>query len=179
MSLLLWEAWSYLQVPAVWLGFKRWENRDVSGELIAGTLFGAYIEFATEPLWDYHFYLTIYKDTPPSVPLGWGVMFAAASSLSDKLYRRFVKRELDRSDPRLLVCDVLAGVAVGVPLEAIGHRAGVWDYNYGILGWSWGDLPLTGLPLEALFGYALLMVVAPSFVRNWRERLAVTSWAAS
>lgn len=179
MRLLGWEIWSYAQVPLIWLGFRRWSGRDVSGEMIAGTLFGLYIEFSTEPLWDYHFHLTYYKDTPPSVPLGWGVMFALSCALSETLYRRLVAPLIAADDPRLLLCDALAGVLIGVPLEAVGHHAGVWDYNFRVLGWTWGQMPLTGLPYEALVGYALLMLVAPSFVRRWRDGLASMRWAIS
>lgn len=179
MNLLGWEIWSYAQVPLVWLAFRRWAGRDVSGELLAGALFGAYIEFSTEPLWNYHFRLTVYKDIPLSVPLGWGVMFAQSCALSEFLYRRLLGAAPAHDDPRLLLCDAAAGVLVGVPLEAIGHAAGIWDYNFGVLGWTWGRMPLTGLPYEALAGYAMLMLVAPSFVRRWRDGLAATRWAAA
>lgn len=172
--LALWELWSYAQVPLFWWLFRRLARRDISGELVAGALFGLYIEFATEPLWDYHFAITFYKDIPPSVPLGWGVMFALAAFFSEKLFSRLCPgAPADRADRRLLACDVLAGVLIGVPLETMGRNAGVWDYNMGVLGWDWGEVPGLGLPWEALAGYALLMLVGPSFVRHWRRELSI------
>lgn len=172
--LALWELWSYAQVPLFWWLFRRFLRRDISGELVAGTLFGVYIEFATEPLWDYHFAITFYRDIPPSVPLGWGVMFSLVAFVSEALFCRLRPgARTDRADRRLLACDALAGVLVGVPLEWMGKSAGVWDYNTDVLGWEWGALPGVGLPYEALAGYALLMLIGPSFVRHWRRGLSI------
>lgn len=178
MSLVIWEIWSYLQVPVFWYLFKRHAGRDISGELVAGALFGLFIEFSTEPLWTYHFALTFYKDIPVSVPLGWGVMFSLVLFASERLYLWALDaREIEPADRRVLLCDLAAGVVVGLPLEAVGVHAGVWDYNAGILGWSWGTIPLFDMPYEALAGYALLMLVAPSFVRHWRRALSPVEYA--
>lgn len=173
------EAWGYLMVPVIWYLFRRLAGRDITGELIAGTLFGFYIEFATEPLWDYHFALTYYKDTPLTSPLSWGVLMSVVAFLSEKLYSWSLGREADPSDGRLLLFDVLAGILLGLPVETLGYKAGVWDYNYGVLGWTWGTIPIFRMPYEALVGYALLMLVAPSFVRHWRRGLSPLRWAVS
>jgi hypothetical protein len=171
MSLALWEAWSYAQAPLVWWLFRRFARREVAGQILAGTLMGLYIEFATEPLWDYHFQLAYYKDIPPSVPLGWGVMFALVAFLAERLYVGWTGRPADPEDKRLLILDALAGVVVGVPLEKMGLAAGVWDYRYDLLGWDWGHLPFFGMPYEAVVGYALLMLVGPTYVRRWGRSL--------
>lgn len=174
MSLVLWEAWAYVHVPLVWWAMRRFARREVSGEIAAGTLLGFYIEFATEPLWDYHFAINFYKDAPLAVPLGWGAMFALVTFLSEKLLRRLhPEAPLERADRRMLLCDAAAGFLIGVPLEWIGLRSGVWRYNAEILGWDWGAVPGLGFPYEALLGYILLMLVAPSFVRYWRRELAL------
>ncbi len=52
MKLAILEAWFYLQVPVTWYVFRRFARRNVLGELMAGTIIGCFIEFATEPLWD-------------------------------------------------------------------------------------------------------------------------------
>src|SRR5437016_206357 len=108
MNLLLWEIWSYAQIPVFWLLFRRWAKRDIAGDIVAGTLFGLYIEFSTAPLWTYHFKLTFYKNIPYSVPLGWGFMFALAVFVSEKLYLGLSRRkEVDARDIRILACDVV------------------------------------------------------------------------
>jgi hypothetical protein len=167
VKLLLWEAWSYLQVPLFWWLFRRYAKREVLGDIVAGTLFGLFFECATEPLWDYHFHLTFFKDIPVSVPLGWGVMYAQVCWLSELMYRRVLKAPGIRSgDKRVFLFDVLAGLLIGFPLETIGYRAGIWEYR--ALDWSAGTVPFFGMPWELLFGYALTMMVAPSFVRQWQ-----------
>ena len=86
MDLILLEIFAYVQIPLYWYLFKRFANRNVAGDMLAGTIIGAFNEFVTEPLWDYHFRITIYKDTPLAVVLGWGVMFTLVVFVSEKLY---------------------------------------------------------------------------------------------
>lgn len=170
--MLLWEIWSYAQIPFFWWAFRRFLRRDIKGDIIAGAMIGGFIEFSTEPLWDYHFKFTIYKDIPPSVPLGWGVMLAMVVYVSEKLYCLALgRKDILPHDRRIFIFDVIGGTLVGVPLEAIGLRAGVWSYNYDILHWTWGTVPFLRMPYEALFGYALLMLTAPTFVRYWQKSL--------
>ena len=170
MKLLLWEIWSFIQLPVLWYVFKRLAHRNVAGTMLAGAMIGAFIEFSTEPLWDYHFRLTIYKDIPLGVVLGWGVMFTLVTFVSEKLYCAILKKkELIPFDKRILIFDVMAAVLVGLPLEAIGVKSRLWDYNKHILNWSWGDIPIFNMPYEALVGYALLMLIGPTFVRYWQE----------
>lgn len=168
MSLLLWEAWTYLQLPLLWWLFRRYAGRDVRGDLIAGSLLGIFMEFATEPLWDYHFRLTIYKDVPLSVVTSWGVMYTLVVFVSEKAYfRLFDKTEITPGDKRIFLCDLVCGLLVGVPMEWVGLKTGIWTYRYDRLGWDWGMVPLLGMPWESIFGYALMMLTAPTFVRYW------------
>jgi len=169
MKLILWEIWSYVQVPIyIWL-FKRYANRNVIGDIIAGSMIGCFIEFATEPLWDYHFMFTIYKDIPPSIIIGWGVMFMLVVFLSEKLYCWVLKKKkIIPYDKRIFIFDVVGAVLIGFPLETIGLKAGIWDYRYDLLQWDWGTVPYFNMPYEALVGYALLMLIAPTFVRYWQ-----------
>src|SRR4051812_36519034 len=102
MQLVLWEIWSYAQVPFFIFVFKRFADRDVKGDIIAGSIIGCFIEFATEPLWDYHFKFTVYKDIPPSIILGWGVMFTLVVFLSEKLYTKILgKQRIEPYDKRI------------------------------------------------------------------------------
>lgn len=169
MKLVIWEIWAYVQIPVLWYLFKRYAKRNVSGDMIAGTMIGMFIEFATEPLWDYHFKINIYKDTPLAVVMGWGVMFTLVTFFSEKLYC-FVLRKpsIAPYDKRIFLFDVVAASLIAFPLETIGLKSGIWDYRYDRLGWDWGKIPFFDMPYEALFGYCLLMLVGPTFVRYWQ-----------
>jgi hypothetical protein len=163
------EILSYVIIPVVpWL-FWRFARRNVIGDMIAGAMIGAFNEFATEPLWDYHFRWTIYKDVPLSVVLGWGMMFAIIVFLSEKIYCKALKQAAVRPyDKRIFISDLLAGVAVGLTFEVTGYKAGVWSYNTAVLDWTWGTIPFVNLPVEALVGYSLLTLIGPTFVRYWQ-----------
>lgn len=169
MKLMFFEIWSYAQVPFFWYVFKRFANRNVMGDIIAGTIIGCFIEFATEPLWDYHLKFTLYKDVAPSIPLGWGVMFAIVVWLSEKMYCRILKKDtVAPYDKRIFIFDLIGAAAIALPLETIGLKSGVWDYREDLLQWNWGTIPFIEMPYEALVGYMLLMLVAPTFVRYWQ-----------
>ncbi len=164
------EVWGFIQVPLVWYLFRRFGKRNVTGELIAGTIIGAFIEFATEPLWDYHLKVTVYKDVPLVIVIGWGMMFTLATCLSEWMYKKVTgKTVVDDRDKRLLLLDVVCAVAVALPIEKLGLATGVWTYRYDLLQWDWGKVPFFNMPLEALFGYALLMLIGPSYVRHWQR----------
>ncbi len=167
MKMTILEIFYFLQPPLVWWLFRRFARRNVFGHMLAGVMIGAFNEFATAPLWDYHLKINIYKDTPLAVVLGWGVMFALVVFISEKVYAFVFKKPVELRDPRVLLCDLAAAVVIALPLEAIAMKSGVWDYRYDLLGWDWGTIPLINMPWEALFGYCLLMLVGPSFVRLW------------
>jgi hypothetical protein len=171
MKLIVLEIVLYLQIPLTWYLFRRFARRNVIGEMMAGVMIGAFNEFATEPLWQYHLHITIYKhNTPLAVVLGWGVMFTLVTFISEKLYCAFLKRpHIEGKDKRIFVFDVLAAAMVAFPLETLGIKAGIWSYRYDRLGWDWGTVPFFKMPYEALFGYCLLMLVAPTFVRYWQR----------
>ncbi|MBI4052044.1 MAG: hypothetical protein HY400_06025 [Elusimicrobia bacterium] len=171
MKLILWEIWTYLQVPVIWYLFRRFAQRNVKGEIIAGTLLGIYIEFSTEPLWQYHFQINVYKDIPLSILASWGVMFTLVSFVSEKLYCRLLKKnEIEPYDKRILLFDMLGGgLLVGFPSEIIGIYTGIWEYRYDRLNWDWGNVPFLDMPYESLVAYSLLMLIAPTFVRYWQE----------
>lgn len=165
---MLLEIWSYLQIPVVWYLFKRLAKRNVRGDILAGIIIGIFIEFATEPLWNYHFNFTIYKDVPLGVILGWGVMFTLVTFVSEKLYLGILKRDsIKPYDKRIFLFDLLSAILIALPIETLGVKSGVWDYNYSILNWNWGNIPILNMPYEALVGYCLLMLIAPTFVRYW------------
>jgi hypothetical protein len=170
MKLILLEIYFFAQVPLVWYLFKRFAKRDVLGEMTAGVIIGAFNEFATAPLWAYHFRINIYKTTPLAVVLGWGVLFALVVFASEKLYQFLFKKPLtDIRDKRILLCDVVCAAAIAFPVETLSMRLGIWDYHYELLKWDWGTVPFFNMPYEALFGYCLLMLVGPSFVRLWER----------
>src|SRR5262249_9163170 len=126
------------------------------------------------PLWTYHFHITIYKDVAPSIILGWGVVFTLTLFVSETAYLRCLKkRSIDPSDPRLFVFDVAAACLVAFPMETLGLKSGVWAYNQNVLKWTWGTLPLVHMPYESLVAYALLMLIAPTFIRRWRSAFSL------
>lgn len=171
MSLVAWELWCYVQVPVVWYLFRRFAGRDVTGHMIAGIIMGINIEFLTEPLWDYHFALTVYQDTPPAIVLGWGVMFTLVTCASERLYCLALgRRRIMERDPRLLLFDAAAAILIAFPLETLGLKSGIYTYRLDLLQWDWGAVPLFHMPYEALMGYVLLMLLAPTCARFW-ERL--------
>jgi len=170
MKLILFEVWSYLQIPVAWYAFRKFAKRNVAGAILSGTIVGLCNEFITEPFWNYHFRITIYKDIPLSVPFAWGVMFALVVFLSEKLYCWILRKEsIQPYDKRILLFDVVGAVVIGLPFETIGVKTGVWDYNYELLQWNWGTIPFFHMPYEALVGYILMMLVAPTFVRYWQS----------
>jgi hypothetical protein len=169
MKLILWEIWSYIHLPIIWFLFRKFGKRNVLGSMIAGSIIGCFLEFSTEPLWTYHFRFTIYKDIAPSIVLGWGVLFTLSIAFSEKLYKTILKvRTVRQGDKRIFLFDVVAACLIAFPMETIGLKSGVWDYNYHVLNWNWGVVPFFEMPLEALFGYAMLMLIAPTFIRHWR-----------
>ena len=170
MLLAVMEIWSYAQVPLCWFLFKKLAKRNVLGELIAGTIIGCFWEYSTEALWTYNFNIVVYKDIPPGVPLGWGVIFTLAVFFSEKLYFfLFKENTVKPRDKRIFITDLVTAVAIGLPFEKFGLVTGVWTYNYDILNWSQARIPVFNMPYEVLIGYALLMLIAPTFVRYWQE----------
>lgn len=169
MLLTIMEVWSYVQVPLSWYLFKKFAHRNILGDITAGVIVGCFWEYSTEALWTYNFHFNLYKDIPPGVPLGWGVMFAIAVYISEKMYcMLFKKKEIIQHDKRIFITDMLAAVLIGLPFEKLGLITGVWTYNYEILHWSTARIPVFNMPYEVLIGYALLMLVAPTFVRYWQ-----------
>lgn len=169
-KLVILETWMYLQIPVIWWLFKRYAKKDVSGTMIAGIMIGMFNEFATEPLWDYHLGINIYKDTPLCVVLGWGVMFTLVVFISGWLYRAALKKDkVDPQDKKVFLFDVLAGAAIAFPTETLCLKLGMWDYRFDKLNWNWGTIPFVEMPWEALVGYCLLMLIGPSFVRAWEK----------
>ncbi|MCB4757028.1 MAG: hypothetical protein LHV69_08410 [Elusimicrobia bacterium] len=168
MKFILWEIVSYLTVFAVWLFFRRVLKRNITGDILIGTVFGVFSEFFTEPFVNYHFKLTFYKDVPVVIPIAWGMMFAMTAYVSERLYSFFLKRrKIVAQDKRILVFDVIAGLLVGFFLETVGSQARLWEYNSLAIGWNLGTIPFLNMPVETLIAYALIMLVMPTVVRYW------------
>lgn len=173
LTLILIEILGFIEVPLVWYLFKRYGKRNVMGEMIAGGIFGLFFEVASEPLWDYHMAVTFYRDTPVVAITGWMVMFTLVVVISQKLYCLALhKTSIQPHDKRIFIFDILAGILVGLPLETFGARAGVWTYRTDLLHWNWNSLiPFFDMPYEVIWCYALLMLIAPTFVRYWESSL--------
>lgn len=169
MLLAIMEIWSYAQPLLCWYLFRKYAKRNVLGDIIAGTIIGCFWEYSTEALWTYNFKINIYKDIPIGVPLGWGVLLTCAVFVSEKLYHLFFKLDRIKSnDKRIFITDLIAAVVIGLPFEKLGLATGVWQYNYDVLGWGPARIPIFDMPYEVLVGYALLMLIAPTFVRYWQ-----------
>jgi len=168
VKLALLEAWGFLQVPVVWWLFRRYARRDVTGELTAAAIVGVMWEMATEPLWDYNFRVTFYKDAPVAVVTGWMVMLTLIVFLAEKGYTRLLKKDrIARGDKRIFLFDVAAAALVALPMETAGAKLGVWSYRQDLLQWDWGLIPFFGMPWEIMAGYSLLMLIVPTFIRTW------------
>lgn len=169
MRLILCEAAVYLFVIAAWYLTRRIARRNITGDILAGAFIGFFLEFSTEPVCDYYFRITIYKDLPLVIPFAWGTMFALTVFLSEKLYNLALRRKtILPKDKRIFLSDMLSGVVVGFPLETLGTYLGFWKYNYEAIGWTMGKVPLLNMPYEAVISYALIMLTCPTFVRYWQ-----------
>jgi len=157
-------------VPVMWWLFKRYAKRNVLGEIIAAGIVGIFWEIATEPLWTYHFRITIYRDVPVAVITGWMVMLTLVIFLSEKIYCRLFKTDsLKPRDKRIFLIDIFSAALICLPMETVGAKLGVWTYRQDILRWDWGFIPFFNMPYEILFGYSLIMLIAPTFVRYWER----------
>ena len=170
-TLILIEIFGWIEVPLVWFLFKRYAKRNVLGEMAASCVFGIFFEVVSEPLWDYHMAVTFYRDTPVVAITGWMVMFTLVVVMSEKLYRFALREErIIPYDKRIVLFDILAGIIVCLPLETFGARTGVWTYRTELLKWNWDSLiPVFKVPYEVVWCYALLMLIAPTFVRYWAK----------
>lgn len=171
LKLTLLEVWGlFVQVPLVWYLFKRFAKRNVSGEMIAAAIVGVVWEISTEPLWDYHFRLTFYRDTPVAVITGWMVMLTLIVRFSDWCYRRTLGlARVKYGDKRVFLYDIFAAACIALPMETAGAKLGVWTYRQDLLQWHWGLIPFFNMPYELLFGYSLLMLIVPTFIRYWEK----------
>lgn len=175
MTLKLLEVWGFLQVPAVWWLFKRFARRNVAGEMIGAAIVGIMWEMVTEPLWDYHFRITFYKDTPVAVITGWMVMLTLIVFVAEKLYCYFLRKErIAGRDKRVFVFDVIGASLVALPMETVGAKLGVWTYRQDILKWDWGTIPFFNMPWEIMMGYSLLMLIVPTYIRYWEHSFEET-----
>jgi hypothetical protein len=162
---------SFVVPVAVWLGFHLVLKRNVLGDMIAGFVVGCFVELFTASYWNYHFAITVYKDLPLCVLLGWGMMFALGAYVSELLYRWWTKRsQIAPDDPRVLVTDILGGLVIVVPAEVVSLRSGIYEYNYSVLEWTPHQVPVLDLPYMAFVCYAFLLVIGLTFVRTWRNR---------
>jgi hypothetical protein len=168
VKLALLEIWGFLQVPVVWWLFRRYARRNVTGEMIASAIVGVFWEISTEPLWDYHFRVTFYRDIPVAVICGWMVMLTLITFVAKKMYCAVLGlREIRTRDKRIFIFDIIAAGLIALPMETAGAKLGVWTYRQDLLQWHWGLIPFLNMPWEIMFGYSLLMLVVPTFVRYW------------
>ena len=99
--------------------------------------------------------------------MGWGMMFTLVTYFSEKLYCWILKqKEILPHDKRIFIFDVIAAAIIAFPLETLGLKSGVWDYNYELLNWDWGTVPFFGMPYEALVGSRKLVNVPDGFQRR-------------
>ncbi len=169
MKMILLETWGFLQVPVVWWLLKKYTRRNVLGDMIAAAIVGVFWEVATEPLWDYNFVIKFYRDAPVAVVCGWMVMLPLITFLSEKMYCLFLRLPaLRQHDKRIFLFDIIAAAMVALPMETVGAKLGVWSYRQDILTWNWGLIPFFNMPWEIIFGYSLMMLVVPTFIRYWQ-----------
>lgn len=171
MKLILLEVWGlFFQAPLVWWLFRRYGRRNVTGEMIAAAIIGVVWEISTEPLWDYHFKVNFYRDAPVAVITGWMVMLTLIVCLSEKLYDLVLRKKgIVPGDKRIFIFDIISAMIVALPMETAGAKLGVWTYRQDLLKWDWGFIPLFNMPYELMFGYSLLMLIAPTFIRYWEK----------
>ena len=169
MKLIVWEIIFYLTVLAAWFLFRKLAKRNITGDILAGSMLGMFYECATEPLCNYHFKITIYRDIPLAVIFAWGAMFAMVVFFSEKLYCSFLgKKKIVPYDKHIFIFDVLAGAIIGFPLGSMGSRLGLWEYRCDLFQWNWSEIPFFRMPPEILVAYMLIMLTGPTFVRYWQ-----------
>lgn len=144
-------------------------KRNVTGEMICGTLIGIFIELITEPDWDYNLKFYIYKDVSPLVILGWGVSFSWVVAVSDFVYKLWVKgKKVKLFDKRVLLTDFVCGTIMFVSVEVFAmHVLHAWTYS-PILGWTL-IVPIINYPFEGVLGSMLAALILPTFVRYWQK----------
>lgn len=170
MTLIVCEIVGFIQAPLVWYLYKRYAGRNMAGEMIASAIVGVVWEIATEPLWDYNFVVTYYRDCPVAGLTGWMIMFPTVVYFSERFYCAVLKKDkLLSHDRRIFIFDVITAALVCLPLETAGAKLGVWTYRQDLLKWDWGFIPFFNMPWEIIFGYSLLMLIAPTFVRYWEK----------
>jgi hypothetical protein len=133
---------------------KRW----YPGYFFGGLIFGLYNEICFEMCWTYSpaFGVTIWRDVPLIVVIGWGVLTMLALVLSDRLRTHFnitgfwLQRGLD----------VVMFCLVGIPNELIVSGLGYWSYNFPIMG----SLPMV------VFGYVGVGIIVSSIGRTIQQR---------
>jgi len=128
------------------------------GYFLGGLIFGLYNEICFEMCWTYspEFGVTIWRDVPLIVVVGWGVLTMLALVLSDKACSHF---NITNFWPKRAV-DVLMFCLVGIPNELIVSGLGYWSYNFPILG----ELPMV------IFGYLGVGMIVSSMGRSIQQR---------
>jgi hypothetical protein len=146
-------------------------GKSIWRQWIAGVVLGILFELLTEPYWNYHLSFYLFRDLSPIIMLGWGSSFVLVVNFSEWIYKRIFKRKrVDIFDRRLFITDFLASLVVLTAMEYVGvNILHGWDYNSAVLGWQI-MIPYLNLPLEALFGLAIVAFMLPTYVRHWGQK---------
>ena len=134
---------------------KRW----YPGYFFGGLIFGLYNEICFEMCWTYSpaFGVTIWRDVPLIVVIGWGVLTMLALVIADRVCTHF---HLSNFWLKRLV-DVLAFCLVGIPNELIVSGLGYWSYNFPTMG---------ALPM-VIFGYVGVGIIVSSIGRTIQQKI--------
>ncbi|MBD3322893.1 MAG: hypothetical protein GF350_17480 [Chitinivibrionales bacterium] len=153
-----------------WLLFRFGIKKDITGDLIAGMIVGATVEYLTEAYWDYNLNVYIYKDISFFVVMGWGYSFTYFIFISELLYKKlFNKSSISMFDKRIILCDALVGPVWFIANEYIGmHVLNLWAYSSSA-GWS-TIIPVIRYPLEGLIGSVFFSITFPAFIRYWQKK---------
>ncbi len=153
----------------------RRRSRYLRGELLLGLGFGALWERLFSDFWTYssgEFAVFAAPNLPLAMPAYWATFLLGGMAISDALSRTRWSRAIAGDGPwREIPWDVCAFSALGIALETVGVRTGLWRYEAGLL---LGTIPLFGVPVFAALGYVSIGALVPTSVRFWRRHLCPT-----
>lgn len=146
-------------------------KKDVTGMYMAGLLLGITVEYLTESYWDYHFKVSIWRDVPLYIIIGWSYSFTIFISISNAAYKKITGKQPDGNTGKgLLLCDAILGPIWFVPLELFAiNGLHLWNISEAA---RWTHIiPWIHYPWEGVIGAALFALVLPTFVRRWESEL--------
>ncbi len=131
-------------------------------------------DFWTYSPYGFGFFVT--RNLPVAMLGYWMAFLLGGLALSERLTAAFGPRLPAGDGPwRHVPWDVCALMLLGVAMETLGLRLGLWRYDAGL---SLGVVPGLGISVFAALGYLSIASLVPTSIRFWRRHLAIGPGAA-